>query len=67
MKKIISVFLSIILVISMCSISGFALDGNTVEAEKAYDLTNEYPWVFVHGMGGWVDWDGEAYWGGWAD
>ena len=59
MKKIISVFLSIILVISMCSIG-------TAE-EKTYDMTNEHPWVFVHGMGGWVDWDGEAYWGGWAD
>ena len=67
MKKIISVILSVILVISMCSISSFALDNDASAEEKVYDLTNEYPWVFVHGMGGWVDWDGEAYWGGWAD
>lgn len=66
MKKIISVFLSIILVISMCSIGAFAQESGTAE-EKNYDMTNEHPWVFVHGMGGWVDWDGEAYWGGWAD
>ncbi len=68
MKKIISVFLSIALVFSMFGIVAFAEDSNAVEYEgKTYDLTNEYPWVFVHGMGGWADYNGEAYWGGWAD
>lgn len=68
MKKIISVLLSIVIVFSMCGVVTFAEDSNTVEIDgKTYDLTNEYPWVFVHGMGGWADYDGEAYWGGWAD
>lgn len=69
MKKIISVLLSIVMVFSMCSIVAFAddTDSNTVELDGlVYDLTNEYPWIFVHGMGGWADYNGEAYWGGWA-
>lgn len=69
MKKFISVFLSIVMIFSMCSIAGFAQDTeNTFEFDgKTYDMTNEYPWIFVHGMGGWANYDGEAYWGGWAD
>lgn len=66
MKKVISIILSIAIVFSVTGIVSSA--ENTVEYEgKTYDLTNEYPWVFVHGMGGWADYDGEAYWGGWAD
>lgn len=69
MKKFISVFLSIVMVFTMFSTVAFADNSdNTVEFEgKTYDLSNEHPWVFVHGMGGWADYNGEAYWGGWAD
>lgn len=69
MKKFISILLSIVMVFSMFSIAAFADNAdNTVELDgKAYDMTNEYPWIFVHGMGGWADYNGEAYWGGWAD
>ncbi len=71
MRKFISILLSTVLVFSMLGIVVFADDTaaveNTVEFDgETYDLTNEYPWVFVHGMGGWADYDGEAYWGGWA-
>lgn len=69
MKKIISILLSIVMVFSMFSIVAFAQDSDTaVEFDgKTYDVSNEYPWIFVHGMGGWANYDGEAYWGGWAD
>lgn len=69
MKKILSVFLSIVMVFSMCSVVCFAQEtDNSAEFDgKTYDMTNEHPWVFVHGMGGWAEYDGEAYWGGWAD
>ncbi len=69
MKKLISVILSFALIFTMCGTAGFAGNAdNTVEHEgKTYDLSNEHPWVFVHGMGGWADFNGEAYWGGWAD
>lgn len=69
MKKIISIFLCAVMVFSMFSTAAFAGNGEntTVEFEgKTYDLSNEYPWVFVHGMGGWANYNGEAYWGGWA-
>lgn len=68
MKKFLSLFLSIAIIISMTGIISFAEDLNSVEFDgKTYNLTNEHPWVFVHGMGGWADYNGEAYWGGWAD
>lgn len=69
MKKFLSVFLSIVMVFSMCSVVCFAQEtDNSAEFDgKTYDMTNEHPWVFVHGMGGWAEYDGEAYWGGWAD
>ena len=68
MKKTFSIFLSVIMIFSMFSTVAFASNAdNTVEFEgKTYDLSNEHPWVFVHGMGGWADFNGEAYWGGWA-
>ncbi len=66
MKKVISIFLSAVLVFTMFSTTAFA-ESNKVEFEgKTYDLTNEHPWVFVHGMGGWDKYGDEAYWGGWA-
>ncbi len=68
MKKFISLFLSVVMVFSMFSTVAFADKAeNKFEFEgKTYDLSNEHPWVFVHGMGGWADYNGEAYWGGWA-
>lgn len=68
MKKFISVFLSIVMVFTMFSTVAFAESGvKSVEFEgKTYDLSNEHPWVFVHGMGGWANYGDEAYWGGWA-
>ena len=68
MKKFLSILLSIAIVISMTGIIAFTEESDIIESDgKIYDLTNEHPWVFVHGMGGWSDYDGEAYWGGWAD
>ncbi len=66
MKKIISIILSAVIIFTMFSTTAFA-ESNKVEFKgKTYDLTNEYPWVFVHGMGGWDKYGDEAYWGGWA-
>lgn len=69
MRKIISIILSFALIFTMCGTAAFAGNAdNIVEHEgKTYNLTNKNPWVFVHGMGGWSDFNGEAYWGGWAD
>ena len=67
MKKIISVLLVAVMVFTMFSTVAFAESGSTIEYDgKTYDLTNEHPWVFVHGMGGWSEYGEEAYWGGWA-
>ena len=67
-KKFISLFLCIAMVFTMFSTTAFAeSQKNTVEFDgKTYDVTNEHPWVFVHGMGGWNKYGEEAYWGGWA-
>lgn len=69
MKKFISIILSVVMVFSMFGTVAFARNNeNIVNFDgKTYNLTNEHPWVFVHGMGGWANYNGEAYWGGWAD
>ncbi len=69
MKKILSIILSLVMIFTMCVPAVFASgEENKVEFNgHTYNLENEYPWVFVHGMGGWADYNGEAYWGGWAD
>ena len=77
MKRMISIVLSICLVFSMLGITAFATEtqenGNIIEFDgKQYNLDNEYPWVFVHGMVGWGPLSGEShetmpYWGGWGD
>lgn len=77
MKRIISVVLSICLIFSMLGLTAFASDTQQEEKiiefdGKQYNVTNEYPWVFVHGMGGWGPYSGESnetmpYWGGWGD
>lgn len=76
MKRFISILLSVVLVLSMCGLTAGATTtetGNTVEFDgKVYNLDNEYPWIFVHGMGGWGPYSGGSneempYWGGWGD
>ena len=70
MKKFISVILCFVMVFAMFSTSAFAGNGdNIVEHEgKTYNLTNNHPWVFVHGMGGWGPndpfYETSPYWGG---
>lgn len=66
MKKLISIILSIAILMSVCCISGYAED-SAVTDEKVYDIDGSYPYVFVHGMGGWgPDYEEMPYWGGWA-
>lgn len=73
MKKFVCVLLSIAMIFSVFSVVVFADNeenaSNSVEYNgKLYDLSNEYPWVFVHGMGGWgPDYEEMPYWGGWAE
>ncbi len=68
MKRFISILLSMVMIFTMFSTVAFAgSKKSTVEHEgKTYDVTNEHPWIFVHGMGGWDKYGDEAYWGGWA-
>ncbi len=74
MKKIISIFLAVILTFSCFSICVSATDfadedySKVEYSGKIYDLSNEYPWVFVHGMAGWgPDYEDIIYWGGCGD
>lgn len=64
-KKIISLVLAFALVFTVCIPAFAAEDGDLLGWE---DLTeNEYPFVFVHGMGGWGAYEENApmpYWGG---
>ncbi|MBQ8758574.1 MAG: hypothetical protein IJZ20_02680, partial [Clostridia bacterium] len=75
MKKITAVLLSIILVFASVGFGAFATEEAASETEKAkaveldFDaFESNYPYVFVHGMGGWGS-DSEyykdsPYWGG---
>lgn len=66
MKKLISIILSIAIIMSVCCISVYADDAGVTD-EKIYDIDGSYPYVFVHGMGGWgPDYEEMPYWGGWA-
>ena len=67
MKKIISIILSIAMIMSVCAVSVYAEDAD-VTTQKTYDIDGSYPYVFVHGMGGWgPHYEEMPYWGGWAD
>ena len=67
MKKFISIVLSIAMIMSVCCISVYA-DNTDAAPEKTYDIDGSYPYVFVHGMGGWgPHYEEMPYWGGWAD
>ncbi len=62
MKKVISVILSVCMIISLLSVCAFAKETTWDDVTK-----NEYPFVFVHGMGGWGAYEDNApmpYWGG---
>lgn len=62
MKKVIAVVLSVCMIISLLSVSAFAKETSWDDVTK-----NEYPFVFVHGMGGWGAYEDNApmpYWGG---
>ena len=65
MKKFLSLLLAITMFLTMLSTVAFA-ESKIEHDGKTYDLTNEHPWIFVHGMGGWSKYGEEAYWGGWA-
>ena len=67
MKKIISIVLSIALILSVCCFSVNAQEPVEVNG-KVYNINDGYPFVFVHGMGGWgPDYEEMPYWGGWAE
>ena len=59
MKKTISILLTLAMLISCCSLFAFAEEGT----EKA----NNYPFILVHGLGGWGQYDAATesypYWG----
>lgn len=62
MKKIISVVLAVCMLLSLVTVSAFAKETEWDDVTK-----NEYPFVFVHGMGGWGAYETNApmpYWGG---
>ena len=62
MKKIISVVLAVCMLLSLVSVSASAKEVTWDDVTK-----NEYPFVFVHGMGGWGAYETNApmpYWGG---
>ena len=67
MKKLISLVLSIAIILSVCSVAAFAQEPVVADG-KTYDIQEGYPYVFVHGMGGWgPGYEEMPYWGGWAD
>ena len=59
LKKSLSVILALVMLMSCCSLFSFAEEG----AEKA----NNYPFILVHGLGGWGQYDAATetypYWG----
>ena len=61
MKKIIAIMLSIAMLVSV-----FAMPANAAEINK--NNATDYPYIFVHGMGGWGPdnsfYDISPYWGG---
>lgn len=63
--KLISLLLAIVLSVCVCIMPAAAEDGTVRTLDKS-NFATDYPYVFVHGMGGWADYNGEAYWGGWA-
>ncbi len=70
MKKFLCILLSVILSMSVFTVCTYAEgDYSAVEyGGKTYNLTNDYPWIFVHGMGGWgPDYEDIIYWGGCGD
>lgn len=65
-KRIISVLLAAVMIFTVSVVPAFASDDKELLGWE--DLTeNEYPFVFVHGMGGWGAYEEHApmpYWGG---
>ncbi len=62
MKKVISVILAVCMLLSLVSVSAYAKETSWDDVTK-----NEYPFIFVHGMGGWGAYETAApmpYWGG---
>ncbi len=59
LKKILSIFLVLVMLLSWCSISSFA--------EESTEKANNYPFILVHGLGGWGQYDAITesypYWG----
>ena len=65
MKKLISILLSVSLLLTVCFVPVYAEE---IPAATDYELDGSYPYVFVHGMGGWgPGYDEMPYWGGWAE
>ena len=59
LKKSLSVILALVMLMSCCSLFSFAEDGK--------DKANNYPFILVHGLGGWGQYDAATetypYWG----
>ena len=67
MKKFISIVLCISMIFSLCSVFAGAETVEVTHEDKVYEIDTTYPFVFVHGMGGWgPDYEEMPYWGGWA-
>ncbi len=67
MKKVISVILAIVTVLSLMVLPTFAANAEAPSIDKAAFKT-DYPYIFVHGMGGWAPgsrfYEMSPYWGG---
>ncbi len=67
MKKAISILLTILTVLSFMALPTFAAEEETRTIDKSL-FKNDYPYIFVHGMGGWAPgnrfYDMSPYWGG---
>lgn len=67
-KKLTAVLLCLLLAFSLCAVSSYA-ENDAPEAILDTDaFATDYPYVFVHGMGGWGSYDSyyaeSPYWGG---
>ena len=71
-KKSVSILLTLVMIMSCCNLFSFAAKEPVEEASllSAAEKGNNYPFILVHGLGGWGQYDAATetypYWGGGA-
>lgn len=71
-KKSVSILLALVMIMSCCSLFSFASNTSAEEISllSAAEKGNNYPFILVHGLGGWGQYDAATetypYWGGGA-